>query len=150
MIDSMFKVFVPLLGSLLFTLSSNAQSALDAYIFEENNRGFIKEASVQIFQLPENYVRGEYTSDQDGHFKVPLAPGQYRVVSKKELFYPKMDTFTVGSTTTFVKISMQRRPGYLFDATIAEERTSSTAVVDGVSGSRVEIYNRTTRKNHRG
>lgn len=142
----MFKPFISLLGFILLTIPFNAQSALDAYVFEEHNRGFIKEATVQIYQLPENYVRGEYTTDQDGHFNVPLAPGQYRVVCKKELFYPKMDTFTIGTTTAFVKISLQRRPGYLFDATIAEERTSPTAIVDGISGTRVEIYNRTTRR----
>lgn len=142
----MFKPFIPLLGCILLTSPFSAQSALDAYVFEENNRGFIKDATVQIYQLPENYVRGEYATDQNGHFKVPLAPGQYRVVCKKELFYPKMDTFTIGATAAFVKISMQRRPGYLFDATIAETRTDPTSVVDGVTGARVEIYNRTTRR----
>lgn len=123
-----------------------SQSVLDGYIFEQNNRGFLNQASVSIYQLPENYVRGETQSDQDGHFSLPLAPGTYRLVTKKDLFYPKTDTIIVGAEKTYAKIMLQRRPGYLFDASIAETRTDPSQVVDGISGTRVEIYNRTSRR----
>lgn len=141
----MKKILIILLCLILEDII-HAQSMLDGFVFEENNRGFLNQASVSIFQLPENYVRGELTTDRDGHFSIPLAPGTYRLVIKKDLFYPKTDTIVVGKEKTYAKIQMHRRPGYLFDATIAEARTEPTQVVDGITGARVEIYNRTSRR----
>ncbi len=135
-----FGVILLVSGTLL------AQTTLEGYVFEENNRGFLSDVTVSIFQLPENYVRGDFYTDNDGHFVAKLAPGTYRIVSKRDLFYPKNDTIEVGTEKAFAKIEMQRKPGYIFDATIAEVRTDPTQVVDALTGTRVEIYNRTTRR----
>jgi outer membrane protein OmpA-like peptidoglycan-associated protein len=123
-----------------------AQTTLDGYVFEQNNRGYLSDALVSIFQLPENYVRGEFVTDREGHFSTNLAPGKYRLVTKRDLFYPKMDTIEVGTQKSYAKIEMQRKPGYIFDATISESRDDASQIVDAVSGTRVEIYNRTNRK----
>lgn len=142
----MKKVFIILFYCLLSS-SFFAQSTLEAFVFEQNNRGFIQGASVMVFQLPENYVRGELTTDKQGAFSLPLAPGTYRITTKKELFYPQTDTITIAAPGKFFhKVLMERKPGYLLDATIAESRTSPATVVDGISGARVEIYNRTQRR----
>ena len=126
--------------------SLSAQTTLEGYVFEQNNRGFLNDATVSIFQLPENYVRGDFKTDTDGHFVAKLAPGKYRLVTKRDLFYPKTDTIEIGTEKTFAKIELQRKPGYIFDATIAEARTDPAQVVDAVTGTRVEIYNRSTKR----
>jgi outer membrane protein OmpA-like peptidoglycan-associated protein len=134
------------LANALLLAQISAQTTIEGYVYENNNRGFLSDATVSVFQLPENYVRGDFYTDRDGHFVAKLAPGSYRLVTKRDLFYPKTDTIEVGTEKTFAKIEMQRKPGYIFDATIAEARTDPAQVVDAVTGTRVEIFNRTTRR----
>lgn len=139
------KVFLSVFLLFCCLASNTAQTTVEGYVYEQNNRGFLSDVTVSIYQLPENYVRGDVNTDADGHFVTKLAPGQYRMVSKRALFYPKTDTITVGTEKTFAKIEMKRKPGYMFDATIAETRTDPAQVVDAVTGTRVEIFNRTTK-----
>jgi outer membrane protein OmpA-like peptidoglycan-associated protein len=126
---------------------AQAQSSIDGYVFEQNNRGFLSDALVSVYELPDNYVRGQVVSDKDGHFVMNLNPGRYKLVTKRDLFYSRTDTVEVGAgKPTYAKIEMKRKPGYLFDASLAEARTNDNIVVDAVTGARVEIYNRTNKR----
>ena len=40
---------------------------------------------------------------------------------------------------------MERRPGYIFDVTLAESRPNENIVVDAIQGAKVEIYNNTSK-----
>jgi outer membrane protein OmpA-like peptidoglycan-associated protein len=123
-----------------------SQSQIDGYVFEKNNRGFLNQANVTLYRLPDNVVSTENLTDADGHFTADLPAGNYRISIRKDLFFDYTDTLELGTEKVFLKAEMERRPGYLFDATIAEARTSPDQIVDAISGARIEIYNRTTKK----
>ncbi len=135
-----------LLFSTVFSAKTLAQALVDGYIFEANNRGYLNQVKVTIFELPDNIVRGETETSLDGHFVFDLPPGQYRVLAYKDIFFEKNDTINLGKEKVFLKMELRRRPGYLFDATIAEVRESPDQIVDAIQGATVEIYNRTNRQ----
>ena len=137
-----------LLGILFLSLPNlSAQTLIDGYVFEANNRGYLNQVKVTVFEMPDNIVRGELETGPDGHFVFDLPAGTYRVQAFKDIFFERNDTLKLGKEKAFHKIEMHRRPGYLFDATIAEVRESPDQVVDAIQGATVEIYNRTTRRN---
>jgi len=138
--------FISLCAAMFLITPLPAQTLLDGYIFEASNRGYLNQVKVMVFELPDNIVRGEVETGPDGHFAFDLLPGNYRVLAAKDIFFEKNDTIKLGKEKVFLKIELRRRPGYLFDATIAEVRESPDQVVDAIQGATVEIYNRTNRQ----
>ncbi|MFN0216281.1 MAG: OmpA family protein [Saprospiraceae bacterium] len=137
--------FVLVLG-LFFTFQLAAQTQIDGYVFEANNRGYLNQVKVRVFGLTDNSILGEVETDTDGHFVFDLPEGKYRVQAEKDIFFERNDTVMIGKEKVFLKIELRRRPGYLFDATIAEVRESPDQIVDAIQGATVEIYNRSTRQ----
>jgi outer membrane protein OmpA-like peptidoglycan-associated protein len=131
-----------LLFFLLFT-ALGAQTPVEGYVFEQNNRGFLNQVAITIYALPDNAVRAELSSDAEGRFACSLPQGRYRLVARKDVFEDHRDTFLVGGDKVFLKMEMRRKPGYLFDATLAEARDNPNTVVDAITGATIEIYNRT-------
>ncbi len=125
---------------------AQSQYTVEGYVYEENNRGYLNQVKVTVFQLPGNTWVAEMTSNMEGYFSTTLVPGTYKVVATKDIFYEKEETLVLGREKAFVKLELKRRPGYLFDATLAEVRESPEQPVDAIEGASVEIYNRTTRK----
>jgi outer membrane protein OmpA-like peptidoglycan-associated protein len=138
-----------ILGTVLFyffTLITLFAQSLDGYTFEEGNRGFLNQVKVTVYKMPDNAVIAELVTDADGHFVTEtLAAGEYRIVAKKDIFYDKEISATVVDAKIFLKMEMKRKPGYLFDATIADARDDENVVVDAIQGADIEIYNRTQR-----
>lgn len=132
------------LGCLVF--SAFAQNTLEGYVYETNNRGYLNQVKVSAYQLPDNILLTETETDPGGYFVFSLPEGRYRIAVFKDIFFEKNDTVQLGKEKTFLKIEMRRRPGYLFDATIAEVRESPDQIVDAISGADVEIYNRTMHR----
>jgi len=130
----------------IFQQKITAQTILEGYTFEQNNRGRLQQVNVTAFQLPENILRAELSTDSLGHFTALLAPGRYRVLSRKDVFFDRQDTVQVGAEKIYLKIEMRRRPGYIFDATLAEARETPDQIVDAIQGANIEIYNRTQRR----
>jgi outer membrane protein OmpA-like peptidoglycan-associated protein len=124
-------------------IHGHAQGSLDGYVFEQNNRGFLQQAKVTVYAFPDNIVRSELMSDTFGHFNVALAPGLYRIVALKDVFYERQDTLEIKPGKNYLKMEMHRKPGYLFDVTLAEPRDNSDQIVDAVEGATIEVYNRT-------
>lgn len=123
-----------------------AQTPVEGYVFEENNRGYLRQAKILILELPGNVVRADTFTDEEGRFATLLPPGEFRMVAKKDIFFDAEQTFKVGKEKVFLKTEMQRRPGYLFDVTIAEARENPEVVVDAVQGAWIEIFNRTQNR----
>lgn len=129
-----------------FAAQMSAQNTLDGYVFETNNRGYLNQVKVSVYTLPDNVLRGEMETGTDGYFFFNLPAGEYRVSAVKSIFFDQNDTVSLGKEKAFLKMEMRRRPGYLFDATIAEQRESPDQIVDAIQGATVEIYNRTTQE----
>ena len=141
------KAIVFSLFALLFFGKITAQNALlDGYVFENYNRGYLNQVKVTAMRLADNSIVGQTVSDQEGHFQLNLDNGDYRLLVEKDIFFSKYDTVTVENGKGFAKIELHRKPGYLFDVTLAEKRISDDIPVDAIQGTTIEVYNRTTQK----
>lgn len=142
-----FRYFASIALLFLCSLSTVfAQTEIDGYCFEQNNRGYLNQVKINILEWETNVVKAVVSSDLDGHFVTNLPPGRYKLSATKDLFEEFRDTFDVADAKVFLKLEMQRKPGYLFDATIAEARTDPNQVVDAITNTWIEIYNRTKKK----
>jgi hypothetical protein len=119
-----------------------SQTPVEGYVFESNNVGFIEHAGVTVYELNGKKAITTVYSDMFGHIAVELAPGKYRLSSHKDMFEDRQDTIQVKTTKLFLKLEMRRQPGYLFDANLLEAADSPSGKT-GLTGSTIEIYNRT-------
>jgi outer membrane protein OmpA-like peptidoglycan-associated protein len=140
--STLFCFFFCFTGA-LFAQTEN----FEAIIFEANNRGFLNQVKVNVYDITNNALVAELTTNATGQAIAKLPEGRtYRVFSRKDIFLERNDTVTISDSKTYVKIELKRKPGYLFDATLAEVRTSPDQMVDAIDGARLEIYNFTTKK----
>ncbi len=139
----LFYQIVLFTGLFLQGETTHAQTPVEGYVFEENNRGYLRQVKVMILEIPGNIVRTDTFTNAEGRFTTALPPGEYRMVASKDIFFDHEQTFKVGREKVFLKSEMKRRPGYLFDVTVAEAREDPELVVDAVQGAWIEIYNRT-------
>jgi outer membrane protein OmpA-like peptidoglycan-associated protein len=133
------------------TTAMNAQTVtLDGYAYEKYNRGFLNEVKVTAFDGNQTLM-GEVISTQDGHFQLKLPAGKvYFLSAEKRIFLTRLDTVsTIGKKadeTVYLKYELERQPGYLFDAKIANKRLDNYTPTDAIGAARIEIYNNTTKK----
>ena len=134
--------------TLLFTCRLFAQSGTPVvgYTFEQNNRGFLQQVKIQVLSMAGQQVLAETYSDTIGQFSFNLPPGLYQLHAAKDNFIDYQDSLRVGSEHAYIKIALQRKPGYLFDATLAEARETPDQIVDAISGATIEIFNRTQNR----
>jgi len=142
------QIYLTLLNLLFLSVIAIGQNViLEGYIFEDNNRGFLNEVEVNIFDATDETFVTKTTTDLSGLFVANLpANKDYILKVNKDLFFPKEEiASTKGKTAgekTYVKIKMERKPGYIFDVTLAESG-APTATVDAISGARIEVFNNT-------
>ncbi len=119
---------------------------LEGYAFESGNRGYLNEVKVQIKDNKTNQVIGEISSDKEGKFVIALPKGDYVLEAKKDLFHPKRIPVSLKKDKEYIKLQMERKPGYIFDVTMAEKRLKGKEQVDAIEGARIEVYNNTTQE----
>ena len=142
------KLRILWLFAIALPLIAPAQSKLEGYVFEQNNRGFLNQVKITVYSLENNAQVAELETNIYGFFSTDVGKGKYRVKAEKDIFHVREDTVQIeqGQAKAYVKMELRRRPGYLFDATLAEMRESPDQLVDAIQGAQVEIYNRTARK----
>ncbi len=147
----MRKVILILTSLLFFSSFLFSQNAIiEGYVFETGNRGFLNEVKIVILEKNSRAVRGETFTDFVGFFTLELPVGNdYIVQASKKVFKSiEVDLSTRGIVSgkkVFVKVEMDRKPGYLFDVTLAERRQKNE-VVDAIQGAKIEVYNNTQKE----
>jgi len=147
----MRKVILILTSLLFFSSFLFSQNAIiEGYVFETGNRGFLNEVKIVILEKSSRAVRGEAFTNREGFFTLELPVGNdYIVQTNKKVFKStEVELSTKGITPgkkVFTKVEMDRKPGYLFDVTLAERRMENE-VVDAIQGSRIEVYNNTKKE----
>ncbi len=138
---------------LLFSLQLGlAQSVtVEGYVFEEGNRGYLNVAKVTLIETISQSVVAKSVTNLNGVFTAEVPAGQeFLVEVDKDLFETgKMKVSTVGKgqgQKVFVRIPMKRKPGYIFDVTIAEKQLDEEQPVDAVTNARIDVYNNTKEK----
>lgn len=120
-----------------------SQAVVEGYVYENNNAGFIENASITVYSMPGDKEVTTLHSDPYGHFTTNLPVGQYRMVTRKDIFEDREDIFKVENTKIFLKVVIRRQPGYLLDVRLVEIDPVSKNQIE-VPGVTVEVYNRTT------
>jgi len=148
------KKFILLFVFVLAVVGAQAQMVtVEGYAFAANNQGYLNEVVVTAYVGDK--PQGDAISDMEGKFEMQLPVGMdYRFVASKAGFKEKeMTGNTKGKAAgdkVYVKIPMDRSPGYIFEATLAESRDEDSEVVDdatdAVRGATIEIYNNTKKK----
>jgi outer membrane protein OmpA-like peptidoglycan-associated protein len=143
---SRFNYFIFLV--ICFVNSGLAQHVdVEGYVFESDNRGYLNLVEIRIKEKLSGKEYPLIYSAQDGSFKTQLPANQvFSLIALKDLFFEKVQDFKTLNEKTFVKIELQRKPGYIFDVTIANNRKNPNTAVDAISDADIEIYNNTTHK----
>ncbi len=125
--------------------SFSQAKSVEGYVFESGNRGYLDNVTVRALDRG-NEVASAVT-DPSGYFAMEV-PGNntYVMEVSKQYFYGMMDTIFVQEQKTFLKYELKREPGYVFEITLAEARTSEDVVVDQIKGALIEVYNNTTKQ----
>jgi len=131
-------------------LSAQGKVIIEGYVYEENDRGFLGDAKVKLFTNQMVSV-GETLTDEFGHFIFESSDDrQYVVRANKKLYIQKEQKVNPAdkneANKVFVKMEMEREPGYVFDVTLAEPRPAPDAPTNSVDEATIEIYNNTTKK----
>jgi outer membrane protein OmpA-like peptidoglycan-associated protein len=141
------QTLILLFLSPLYSIAQEKTPNFEVFVFEENNRGYLNQVKVLIYQISNNRLVHELSSNENGLASASLDLGtQYRVQSKKDVFHERNDTIQIAEGKNYLKIEMKRKPGYIFDVTLAEVRESADQMVDAIAGARLEIYNNTKSK----
>lgn len=139
-----------ILALLFFTTISFSQTIkLTGYCFETGNRGYLNMVQIRV----ENRAGVEIAksaSNLEGSFDLDLPINEeFVITATKDLFEVKEERVsTIGRNEgdkLYLKIQMKRKPGYVFDVTLAEKRVGNN-VTDAISGARIEVYNNMTEK----
>ena len=113
------------------TFGQNIQ--LEGYIFEDNNRGFLNEVIVDIYDATTETFVTKSTTNTDGLFIAELPAGkEYILKATKDLFFPKEEIASTKGKNAgekiYTKIKLERKPGYIFDVTLAEKGAPKATV----------------------
>lgn len=130
----------------LFFQVSAQNITLEGYVFEDNNRGYLNLVEVTIIDQATNTQLGIYSTNKDGFFSTSLPAGKNLLVKlSKDLFFDKQQVVsTTGKSAgekVYLKVKMERKPGYIFDVTLAEARNATN--VNAITGAKIEVYNNT-------
>ncbi|MEM6963910.1 MAG: OmpA family protein [Bacteroidota bacterium] len=148
----MKKLTCLLFFSFIFqTLLTHAQLiTVEGYAYEENDRGFLNEVQIVVLDKNTKVLRAETFSNMEGFYTFEVATGSEYIVSANKKVFKENEQIisTVGadpSKKMYLKTEMARKPGYLFDVTMAERRTSDEPV-DAIEGAKIEVYNNTKKE----
>ena len=102
--------------------------------------------SVTAENINNEQIVDKTQSDKDGHFQVNVPTNsKIRIYAAKDMYDIKRVETEVGTGKVFLKLEMGRAPGYTFEVTLAEKRSDPNSTVDAITGTRIEVYNNTTR-----
>jgi len=148
-----FIIICSLLGIVHLSFGQDHSTIIEGYVYETNNRGYIAAAKVTILNNDDGGVEAKAVTDNEGFFSVLIehAHSGFTVKAQHKIFFSNSVKVENGESKerkkSFVKIELERRPGYIFDVTLAENNaTERNASVDAIQGAKVEIYNNTLSK----
>ncbi len=138
--------FLILLSFLFVATIGEAQmTTLEGYVFESNNRGFLNLVKIEIKEKDGSFTK-KVISNREGFFTCELPVGkEFTLVALKDVFeYKEMDFSTVDAKEkTFVKVELERSPGFLFEVTMAEKYVEGKEEINAITDALIEIYNNT-------
>ena len=121
-------------------------------VYESISRGYLRNADIKVINELNQKVIAEAISDAQGSYELKLPPNvaAHMIVEKKH-FLSWDSTFSTADLSmeevNYLKVPLDRKPGYVLDVTIAEANDGSgSADIDAIVGSRIEVFNNTTSR----
>ncbi len=137
------------LASVLCFVSSYMMAqntVIEGYDYESDNRGYIQKSKVTVVENKTGFVRGETESDIEGKFTIAVPSDvEYKITADHKIYFSQNTVLYATGEKVFAKIKLTRRPGYIFDVTLARDKEGKTET-DALTGVRVEAYNNTAQK----
>ena len=123
---------------------------IEGYVFEDGNRGYLNVAEITVLDKVTKTPVTKALTNRNGVFLAEVDPGkEYLVqVTKKVFEEQELTVSTVGKSageSVYLKVRMNRKPGYRFEVTMAEPRQEDEPV-NAIQGATIEVYNNTTEK----
>lgn len=139
---------IGLLCALSTALIAQENTVIEGYAYESGNRGYLNVVQVTAVNKSTNVQLAQVFTNADGFFSFEAPAGQaLEVTAFKDMFVSKsMDITPEAGKKNFLQFEIKREPGYIFEITMAEKRDDDETPVDAISGTRIEVYNNTTRK----
>jgi len=125
------------------------QIPVEGYVYESNNRGYLKRVKGLILGKEDHKVYVDTMTNTKGVFNGLLPKGkEFKIIVDKKHFFQKDTLISTKEwkpeqKTLFAKIQMDRKPGYVFDVTMARAG-DDLFLSESIQGARIEIYNNTT------
>lgn len=148
----MKRLIITLLFTFFNVISIFAQNntvEVEGYVYANDNSGYIHNATVTLLTADMNF-RAEVQTDEFGKFEFTVNPNEdFKVRIRKTGFNNEIQSFSTIALKEYVylEVAMQRAPGYIFEATLADWRPeNSTIPVDAIEGATIEVYNKTQRE----
>lgn len=142
------KILIPCLLMISTSLITAQEVTLEGHVYSDDNSGFLKNVKITILHEISNKLLAETKTDKEGFFTAEVPAGKsLKIVAEKKRFFPKEESLSSKGIEEgeklFAKIAMERKPGYIFDVTLAEARKGE-ATVNAIDSARIEIFNNTT------
>ncbi|MEO1623655.1 MAG: OmpA family protein [Bacteroidota bacterium] len=114
---------------------------------QPNQLGKLRNVKITILKDSTQEIFAEVLSDKQGLFQVELpSETDFQLSAQKKHFLPLNSAFSTGTDSIQqIDLVMERRPGYVFDVTIANAQ-STEANVAVIKGARIEVFNNTSGK----
>ncbi len=130
--------------SIHFLVAQN--TTIEGYVYESDNRGYIQKSKITVVENKTGFVRGETESNIDGKFTIAVpSEVEYKITADHKVYFSQSTVLFATGEKVFAKIKLTRRPGYIFDVTLARDKEGKTET-DALVGVRVEAYNNTTQQ----
>ncbi|MEY4902658.1 MAG: hypothetical protein RLZZ292_473 [Bacteroidota bacterium] len=121
-------------------------TTIEGYVYESDNRGYIQKSKITVVENKTGFVRGETESDIEGRFTIAVPSDvEYKVTADHKVYFSQNTIIYATGEKVYAKIKLTRRPGYIFDVTLARDKEGKTET-DALTGVRVEAYNNTTQQ----
>lgn len=137
-------------ATLLLSISTFGQFDIEGYVYETGNRGYINGATITISNLDKTEFYGQTTSDETGIYKFTIAQeGKLLLHVEKLPFFDFTERIEVPegqADKMFLKHEIKRKPGYIFDITLAEKDPDPDAYREALHGALIEVYNNTKKR----
>ncbi len=118
---------------------------VEGYAYETDNRGYLPQVQIYFLRAASRDTVFKVFTDSTGYFSVHLPKGDYIARAEKWVFQVLEKPFSVGEEKVFLKLEMQRLPGYWFEMTLSSEY-DSTHTAEAISGALIEVYNNTKQE----
>ncbi len=119
---------------------------IEGTIKNEKNGNLLPDAVVTVYDDRLKVSIAQTVTDGNGHYQIAVPKKErYLVECKKSTYFKAEKVFLLDETTQSHDLTIQNKPGYVFDVTVFD-KTQVHTPINSLPDCKVEIYNNTTKE----